>query len=367
MTRPSGPDEAGPALTPVSPAPLLLACSASGIALWGLHHLDAPIARFVRSLHNHWDVLDLPWLAFISQAGDRLGEGWHLVMFSVALAIVGWGLAHASVYKAGVQSLLAHGLAAILANGLKHLIGRARPKFMHWNNEHTAPFSGSGWDSFPSGHATASFAVAAVVARHAPRAAPVLYLTAGFIAASRVVRGAHFLSDVAAGIVLGFLCGALFAHPLKAWRGSLSRAVVAITPYFVAVFGVLWALTHPAFDALGRTLSWIGFLVLVFGILRREHRWLRGTRQHRYGGTAAGNACIALGLALITGSPIVASAAGLTAGSLWLYWRRIERPEQQGADKAIGFGGMVREGLVLLGLAAAVFILYGMQGAVPLS
>ncbi len=368
MIQPSGPGGAAqPTPAPVPLAALLLTLPALAIAFWGLHHLDVPIARFVRSLHNWYGVLDLPWLAFVSQAGDWIGEGWHLVVFSVSLAIVGWRLTLPALYRAGVDSLLAHGLAALLVNGLKHLIGRARPKFMHGGNEHTAPFLGSGWDSFPSGHTTASFAVAAVVARQVPCIGPALYMIAAFVALSRVLRAAHFPSDVGAGVLLGFLCAALFAHPLKDWRTSLSHAAVAIAPYFVGIFAVLWALTHPVFDPSGRIVSWVGFLVLAAGVFGRERRWVWRKPRGRGFTTAAGNVCIALGLALITGSLLVVLATGLVSAALWLQWVTTAAQEKESPIGSVGYGGLVREGFVLLGLAAAVLVIYGMQGAVPLS
>lgn len=60
--------------------------------------------------------------------------------------------------------------------------------------------------SFPSGHATTSFACAATLARFVPRqAVPVLYVLAVAIAYSRVYVGVHYPLDVLGGAALGLL------------------------------------------------------------------------------------------------------------------------------------------------------------------
>lgn len=58
--------------------------------------------------------------------------------------------------------------------------------------------------SFPSGHATLAFALAAVLASEHGRRA-YFYAVASLVAVSRVYLGVHYPSDVVAGAALGYL------------------------------------------------------------------------------------------------------------------------------------------------------------------
>src|SRR5437016_14535404 len=96
-----------------------------------------------------------PWLIQFSDIGDRLGKGESLVILSLALLAIGYGLKHPHWKDAGRQSLIAHGLAALSANILKHAIRRPRPKFIHAGKPEFSPAAGRRLDSFPSGPAGA--------------------------------------------------------------------------------------------------------------------------------------------------------------------------------------------------------------------
>ena len=63
--------------------------------------------------------------------------------------------------------------------------------------------------SFPSGHTITAFAVAASLGGFYPEMQPPLYFCAVSVAASRILLGMHFLTDVLAGAALGGLLGIL--------------------------------------------------------------------------------------------------------------------------------------------------------------
>ena len=74
--------------------------------------------------------------------------------------------------------------------------------------------------SFPSGHASTSFACAYVLSRLAPRLTPAFYALAVLISLSRVYVGVHYPLDVLAGALLGTLVAIALLRLLGALRRS---------------------------------------------------------------------------------------------------------------------------------------------------
>ena len=100
-----------------------------------------------------------------------------------------------------LQIALADFAGQMVSYGLKQAIGRERPSEVYTTPKPLvrAPTDGS----FPSGHATVSFACATILAFYAPRAAPAFFLLAAAIAWPRVYVGVHYPLDVLGGAVLG--------------------------------------------------------------------------------------------------------------------------------------------------------------------
>ena len=74
--------------------------------------------------------------------------------------------------------------------------------------------------SFPSGHASTSFACATVLGSFAPRLRVPLYVLAALIALSRTYVGVHFPLDVLAGAAWGLLVGWADAQSSSTARSS---------------------------------------------------------------------------------------------------------------------------------------------------
>jgi undecaprenyl-diphosphatase len=122
----------------------------------------------------------------------RIGS-WGAVWLALGLAL--------ALYRRNprpfVLVLLADAAAYGISEAVKAAVGEHRPQGFH--PLVALPHS----SSFPSGHATMSFACATVLSALAPKAAPAFVALAAAIAYSRLYVGVHWPLDVAAGAVLG--------------------------------------------------------------------------------------------------------------------------------------------------------------------
>ncbi len=145
------------------------------------------------------------WIRVWMVAVSQLADGWLYAIAAVLLAAIGWR---------GLRVLETAGLAAVASNVFLMLVKRRvrRPRPCELRRPLAFRVEPLGWFaadrfSFPSGHTLNAFTVGTVVALACPTvAAPVLLLAAN-IAASRLVLGLHWLSDVVAGALVGAATG----------------------------------------------------------------------------------------------------------------------------------------------------------------
>jgi undecaprenyl-diphosphatase len=126
----------------------------------------------------------------------RLADGWLWLCLAVTLLAAGGPSLRA----------LAAAVNNVLLVVLKRRFRRPRPcdvcpHPLFADVKPPDPFS------FPSGHSMNAFAVCTVLLVHFPLMAPLLAIVAASVAASRVVLGMHYVSDVVAGSALGTLVG----------------------------------------------------------------------------------------------------------------------------------------------------------------
>jgi membrane-associated phospholipid phosphatase len=158
--------------------------------------INADLA-LLRAMRTRWHTPAIEEaMRLLGKAGNN-GAVW--VALNAVLAIVDSSNREAWLVCA-VLAPVAIGLNYVL----KLMVRRPRPVL-----DGLPPLGGAPSSlSFPSAHATSSFAVATAMTRVEPLAA-VAFLIAGALALGRPYLGMHYPSDVLAGAVLGVLLGLL--------------------------------------------------------------------------------------------------------------------------------------------------------------
>lgn len=127
--------------------------------------------------------------------GQTLGSVYVQAGSALATYVVGRSIRNEKVKHLGTDMLSAQIVAQVLTQAIKVTARRERP-------------DGSNKHSFPSGHASATFATATVLQRHIGwKAAIPTYTVATYVALSRMQENRHFLSDVVFGAALGVAAG----------------------------------------------------------------------------------------------------------------------------------------------------------------
>ncbi|HSE57988.1 MAG TPA: phosphatase PAP2 family protein [Nitrospiraceae bacterium] len=341
------------------------------LLFFGLFQADVPLARFIRSLEHPIGYFPNPWLFWTNWIGNWVGDGLYLALFTAGLLAGGWWLGRRNAMEAGWQSLVAHGTVALLVTLIKHVVGRPRPKFNHAGGFQLWPSIDNGFDSFPSGHAAASFAVAAVLARRYPSARWLWYGAAAFVAFSRILRGSHFVTDVMAGAILGLVAGWIISRPLERWQTSAWEAVSAATALTLVIFALLWTGSHPAqFDWVMATTFVTGTCVALCGTLARlcVKSPLMQSRADGRGLWPAlylqSGYLVGIGLLLATGSPAVIGVGALVLFGLWLS-RQAQQDSGPDVFAASPRWRLVSEAALAASVLVSLVVIKGLQGLIP--
>ncbi|MBK7903705.1 MAG: phosphatase PAP2 family protein [Proteobacteria bacterium] len=127
---------------------------------------------------------------------SRLGDGifWYVLMLAFALSGPQGAIVAAQMTVAGLAG-------TALYRQLKHRLVRERPFISYAGIQSgTAPLDRY---SFPSGHTLHAVSFTLIATTHAPELALLLVPFALLVAASRVVLGLHYPTDVLAGAAIG--------------------------------------------------------------------------------------------------------------------------------------------------------------------
>lgn len=171
---------------------------------WAILGIGAAAALAVHPFDDKINAyaLEADGLRTFLKPGKYLGYMWVQGGAAVGLYVIGRyamkpdipGTHTNTVSHLGFDLLRANLVTSALTYGIKYAAQRDRPT--------------GECCSFPSGHASVTFATAAVLERHfGYRASWPMFVVAGYVAASRIADNRHFMSDVLFGAALGMAAG----------------------------------------------------------------------------------------------------------------------------------------------------------------
>ena len=170
-----------------------------------LHWIESRDHRLMRRV-NRWTPPR--WLRLWMVAATRCGDGWLWYAVGVIIALAGGP----ERFRALLAAFAAVSTGIALFIQLKRVCHRRRPCALEphcW-----ATLLPPDQFSFPSGHTITAFAMAVSLTVFYPAMIVGLLFCALSVAASRVVLGMHFLTDVIAGAAIGSVLGYIAAELL---------------------------------------------------------------------------------------------------------------------------------------------------------
>ena len=199
-------------------------------AMLTLAAVAACVAYVDRPAALYFHGASAPVLAFFREV-TRFGVSTYYLIGTAVLALILWLAGRfgrgrwAALGAAAIVPLflfLSIAVSGLITDLLKIVFGRARPKLLFANETFGFDWWGTKGDfwSFPSGHATTAVAIAAALYCLWPRFLPLYVGFAALVSVSRVVIGAHYVSDVVAATFIAIAS----TYCLRRWleRGGLS-------------------------------------------------------------------------------------------------------------------------------------------------
>jgi len=172
----------------------------------GLLYVDPHAAPYFRKHQTNWDD--------VNDVFDPLVTTGEVIALPASLMAAGYIRHDDREVNTALLATEAYGDSVVINLAMKAVTRRERPTDVPLNGNYEDTFFNGGksplkGSSFPSGHATAVWSVATVVAeryrhRHKPWVPVLCYTLATAISFSRITESAHFPSDVWLGASLGY-------------------------------------------------------------------------------------------------------------------------------------------------------------------
>lgn len=208
-----------------------LALAAGACALW----VDLPLAVWIHQSVSDGVDQSFEWVGELGESGRYIGVALAFYVIGLVGLARGWRnpvrMSYAAMARGSLLMLSTMAVGGLIVLVLKRTVARARPELFFEKGIYGLGESFSRaqqFNSFPSSHTYAAFAVAVVLGILAPRWRWVFLLLAALVAISRVINLDHYLSDVMTAAGIAVLVGHVLAPrvlcskyqwPLRApWR-----------------------------------------------------------------------------------------------------------------------------------------------------
>lgn len=162
--------------------------------------IDRPLALYCQTLNQ--DIVQI--FQLITELGKSTG---YLIGFAALFVFFKFFRRRPVATNRALFLFSAVALSGLATDLIKPLVGRFRPKLLFEAGLYGfEPLRiGYEYNSFPSGHAATVFALAAALSFFFPRWRLPLFSFAAVVGLSRIIVGAHYLSDVMAGAYVGVM------------------------------------------------------------------------------------------------------------------------------------------------------------------
>lgn len=165
-----------------------------------------------RVINSEWKSPVMDKVMYLS---TYLGDGFIVLGVLGGLYLYGERTENENFLEAARVGFAAFTKSGILAQIGKYIFQRPRPGLSLEDVNYNGPAIADK-RSFPSGHTTAAFSLATVLAEEFPAHKKWFYTGAWLAGISRIYNGVHYPTDVLAGAILGYLIGKrAFNHKFK--------------------------------------------------------------------------------------------------------------------------------------------------------